>query len=118
MRRCLQRWGRAIAVVVMGTALVAALAAVWVASPAEGTESPAAGATLRIGWTADPDNLSPFIGVETAAFEVLNLTYDRLFGFGVSTASPSRSSPPSCPPKRTAASPRTASRGPSRSGPA
>ena len=52
------------------------------AAPAE-TASPAAGATLRIGWTADPDNLSPFIGVETAAFEVLNLTYDRLFGFGL-----------------------------------
>ena len=49
-----------------------------------GSASPAAAAsTLRIGWTADPDNLSPFIGVETAASEVLYLTYDRLFGFGL-----------------------------------
>ena len=83
MRRRTQRWGRAIAVAVGGMALVAALTISWAASPAAGTESPAAGATLRIGWTADPDNLSPFIGVETAASEVLNLTYDRLFGFGV-----------------------------------
>jgi peptide/nickel transport system substrate-binding protein len=83
MRRRTQRWGGAIALAVVGLALAAVLAAAWTASPAEGTESPAAGASLRIGWTADPDNLSPFIGVETAAFEVLNLTYDRLFGFGV-----------------------------------
>ena len=51
--------------------------------PATGSPSPAGGATLRIGWTADPDNLSPFTGVETAAAEVLYLTYDRLFGFGL-----------------------------------
>ena len=51
---------------------------------AAASESPAAGgATLRIGWTADPDNLSPFTGVETATAEVLYLTYDRLFGFGL-----------------------------------
>ena len=51
---------------------------------AAGSASPAAGtSTLHIGWTADPDNLSPFIGVETAASEVLYLTYDRLFGFGL-----------------------------------
>ena len=51
---------------------------------AASSPSPAAeGSTLRIGWTADPDNLSPFIGVETAASEVLYLTYDRLFGFGL-----------------------------------
>ena len=57
-----------------------------VATGPAGAASPspeADGATLKIGWTADPDNLSPFIGVETAASEVLYLTYDRVFGFGL-----------------------------------
>ena len=66
--------------------LAAALAGALVratATVASSSPSPAAGgATLRIGWTADPDNLSPFIGVETAASEVLCLTYDRLFCIG------------------------------------
>ena len=64
--------------------------AAWPGAAAGGTErgrrvgvAGRRGATLRIGWTADPDNLSPFIGVETAASEVLYLTYDRLFGFGL-----------------------------------
>jgi peptide/nickel transport system substrate-binding protein len=79
----------AVVVVVAGLALTVALLGTRGAAPAAGSAtpaasaSPAAGATLRIGWTADPDNLSPFIGVETAASEVLYLTYDRVFGFGL-----------------------------------
>jgi peptide/nickel transport system substrate-binding protein len=90
MRAGTRRWAAALAVVVAGLALAAVLLgargaapAAGSASPAPGSASPAAGATLRIGWTADPDNLSPFIGVETAASEVLYLTYDRVFGFGL-----------------------------------
>ena len=65
-------------------ALAAGLAWNLVASAASSSPSPAVqGVTLRIGWTADPDNLNPFIGVETAASEVLGLTYDRLFGMGL-----------------------------------
>jgi len=44
--------------------------------------SPSGDTVLRIGWTADPDNLNPFIGVESAASEVLLVAYDRLFGMG------------------------------------
>ncbi len=78
---------RGITLVVL-TAALAALACVgWASTPSSATSaSPSAApdtVTLRIGWTADPDNLSPFIGVETAASEVLYLTYDRLFGFGL-----------------------------------
>jgi len=66
---------------------VAAGVSLWAAGggpAAASSPSPAAAtSTLRIGWTADPDNLSPFIGVETAASEVLYLTYDRVFGFGL-----------------------------------
>lgn len=70
-------------VAAMAAMLAVALLGAGGAEPAAGSASPAAGATLRIGWTADPDNLNPFIGVETAASEVLYLTYDRLFGFGL-----------------------------------
>lgn len=73
---------RTAAVVLLASA-IAVLGALAAATPAAGSASPSAGGTLRIGWTADPDSLSPFIGVETSAFEVLNLTYDRLFGFGI-----------------------------------
>ncbi len=89
MRAGTKRWVMAGCVAVAGLALGAVVLAGGEVAPAAGSTSPspssssAAAATLRVGWTADPDNLSPFIGVETAAFEVLQLTYDRLFGFGV-----------------------------------
>jgi ABC-type transport system substrate-binding protein len=70
--------GKAIAALLVPLVLTAALAgalAKGAATASTPSPSPAAGgATLRIGWTADPDNLSPFIGVETAASEVLALT--------------------------------------------
>ena len=77
-----RRWIAAVVVAGAALTLAVALLVTHGAAPASGSASPAAGATLRVGWTADPDNLSPFIGVETAASEVLYLTYDRLFGFG------------------------------------
>ena len=80
------RRGNAIVALVVVALLAAALAGALAraaASASSSSPSPAAGGvTLRIGWTADPDNLNPFIGVETAASEVLALTYDRLFGIG------------------------------------
>ena len=65
--------------------LLAAVATSRASSPSSPSPSASAsgGATLRIGWTADPDNLNPFIGVETASSEVLGLTYDRLFTVGL-----------------------------------
>jgi peptide/nickel transport system substrate-binding protein len=78
-----RRWAAAVTVAAAGLALTVALLGAWWPAPAAGSASPAAGATLRIGWTADPDNLSPFIGVETAASEVLYLTYDHIFAFGL-----------------------------------
>ncbi len=80
------RRGNAIVALVVVALLAAAVAGALAraaATASSSSPSPAAGGvTLRIGWTADPDNLSPFIGVETAASEVLALTYDRLFGIG------------------------------------
>ena len=80
------RRGNALVALVVAVLLAAGLTGVLArgaAPAASSSPSPASeGVTLRIGWTADPDNLSPFIGVETAASEVLALTYDRLFGIG------------------------------------
>ncbi|MCX6371937.1 MAG: ABC transporter substrate-binding protein [Actinobacteria bacterium] len=73
-------------VALVAVALCAAAILTGSPAPLAASSSPSAApdaVTLRIGWTADPDNLSPFIGVETAASEVLYLTYDRLFGFGL-----------------------------------
>ncbi len=38
---------------------------------------------LRIGWTNDPDNLNPFIGAETSAYEIWLLNYDFLTGYSL-----------------------------------
>jgi peptide/nickel transport system substrate-binding protein len=65
--------------------LAAALTGLGAVTSRAASPSPSASArvTLRIGWTADPDNLNPFIGVETASSEILGLTYDRLFTVGL-----------------------------------
>ena len=81
-----------------------------------GLVPPPASVTLRIGWTADPDNLSPFIGVETATSEVLYLTYDRLFGFGLDGKPIPQLATELPDARRTAASRPTASPGRSTSG--
>ena len=44
--------------------------------------SPAAGRTLRIGWTSEPDNLNPFIGYTNDTYEIWALNYSTLFGCG------------------------------------
>jgi peptide/nickel transport system substrate-binding protein len=33
---------------------------------------------LKIGWVNEPDNLNPFIGYESSAFEIWSLNYDQL----------------------------------------
>ena len=55
--------------------LSAALAADPSASPSGGK------VTLRVGWTLEPDNLNPFIGYATSAYEVWRLNYDFLVGY-------------------------------------
>ncbi len=50
------------------------------------TATPAADGkvTLRLGWTADPDSLNPFIGWDSSSYEVWSLNYDLLVGFRAS----------------------------------
>ncbi len=54
----------------------AALAADPSASPDDGK------ATLNVGWTTDPDNLNPFVGIEQSSYELFHISYDFLTHFG------------------------------------
>ena len=38
-------------------------------------------AVLRLGWTAEPDNLNPFVGWATTTYEIWAVNYDFLFAF-------------------------------------
>ena len=61
------------------------------ASPAASASGSAAGAgkvVFKVGWTRQPDNLNPFIGFESPAFEMWYLTYDSLVGYDPATLSP------------------------------
>jgi len=58
------------------------------ASPAASSAAGAGKITYKVGWTRQPDNLSPFIGFEAPAFEMWYLTYDSLVGYDPSTLSP------------------------------
>jgi len=55
--------------------VVAALASSGSPSPATRT------VTLHVGWTAEPDNLNPFVGYESSSLQIFHLNYDFLVGF-------------------------------------
>jgi peptide/nickel transport system substrate-binding protein len=40
-------------------------------------------ATLRVGWSSEPDTLNPLTTYSTEAQEVLQLVYDKLLGYGL-----------------------------------
>jgi len=80
---------------VIGLSLVAtvlAAGAFWgVVGSLATSQSPApatGGVTLHVGWTAEPDNLNPFIGYESSALEIFSLNYDFLVGFRASDLQP------------------------------
>ena len=95
-------WARrlaAVSVVAFVFAAVAVTLAVTTAGADDGA-SPAATSTadagktiLRIGWTTDPDNLNPFIGMETTTQEIFTLNYDYLTDFDPATLGVRRVSP-------------------------
>jgi len=43
---------------------------------------------LRLGWTREPDNLNPFVGVSASCYEVWHLQYDLLNGYDAATLEP------------------------------
>jgi peptide/nickel transport system substrate-binding protein len=58
------------------------------ASPVPGASAAAGKVVYKVGWTRQPDNLNPFIGFESPAFEMWYLTYDSLVGYDPKTLSP------------------------------
>ena len=50
---------------------------------ADPSDSPVtAKVTLKVGWTTDPDNLNPFVGVEQSSYELFHISYDFLTNYG------------------------------------
>ncbi len=79
-------WVLGVAVGALAASLVWGLAGALAASE---SASPAGSkVVLRVGWTAEPDNLNPFIGYATASYEVWGLNYDTLVGYDVKDFSP------------------------------
>ena len=58
------------------------------ASAAAGSAADAGKVVYKVGWTRQPDNLNPFIGFESPAFEMWYLTYDSLVGYDPKTLAP------------------------------
>ena len=59
---------------------------------ASSSPSPAAGkVVLKLGWTAEPDNLNPFVGWATTTYEIWIVNYNFLFGFNGQNMSPTLS---------------------------
>ena len=87
MKRIL-RFGRrrAVLVALLGLLAVGLVWGIAGAFAADETTAPAAGEkiTLRLGWTAEPDNLNPFIGWDSTSYEIWSLNYDLLVGFRAS----------------------------------
>jgi len=77
-------------ILVLAALLVAGLA--WgIGSAAASSPSPSpsgAKVVLRIGTTQDVDNLNPFTGYSTSAYEVFHLNYDLLVGYRASDGAP------------------------------
>ncbi len=58
------------------------------ASPAASSAADNGQVTYRVGWTREPDNLSPFVGYAAPSFEIWYLTYDSLVGYDPSSLEP------------------------------
>ena len=71
--------------IVLGASLVSGLAGSFAAG---NSPSPAGKVTLHVGWTAEPDNLNPFIGYESSSMEIWHLNYDFLVGFRAADLQP------------------------------
>jgi peptide/nickel transport system substrate-binding protein len=70
------RWLVLFVFVVLAAGLIWGLAA---ALAGASSPSPSGGnVTLKVGWTTDPDNLNPFVGIEQSSYELYHISYDFL----------------------------------------
>jgi peptide/nickel transport system substrate-binding protein len=75
------------AVAVLGLAWAMEAAGAESASPAAGSAD-AGKVVYKVGWNGEPDNINPFVGYTSPAFEIWYLTYDSLVGYDPATLSP------------------------------
>jgi peptide/nickel transport system substrate-binding protein len=93
MKTKIQRVGAVRVAVVLVLACVAA-GLVWGLSVAMATSTsptPSGGShkvILRIGWTREPDNLNPFVGVSASCYEIWHMQYDLLNGYDAASLAP------------------------------
>lgn len=88
-----QRTGAVRVAVVLAFACLAAGLAWGLSAAAAASTSPTPSGgpdkvILRIGWTREPDNLNPFVGVSASCYEIWHLQYDLLNGYDAATLMP------------------------------
>jgi peptide/nickel transport system substrate-binding protein len=67
-------------VIAMATGLVWGLTGAFAAEP---SASPGGQKViLKVGWSPDPDNLNPFVGVQQSSYELWHVSYDFLTNYG------------------------------------
>ena len=76
--RVSSRWFVLVIVLVLAAGLVWGLAGAFASSS---SPSAAGQVTLKVGWTTDPDNLNPFVGIEQSSYELFHVSYDFLNDF-------------------------------------
>jgi peptide/nickel transport system substrate-binding protein len=79
-------WIVLVLAVVLVSGLVSGLARA--AASSESPSSDKSKTILRIGITAAPDSLNPFVGYESSSWEVFRLNYNNLLGFDAKTLEP------------------------------
>jgi len=80
---------RRFAIAIIGATLLIGLAGGVARAATSPSASPDGGkVVLRIGTTQDVDNLNPFTGYSTSAYEVFHLNYDLLVGYRASDGAP------------------------------
>jgi len=67
-------------VAVLGAGLIWGLTGAFAADP---SASPGGDKIiLKVGWSPDPDNLNPFVGVQQSSYELWHISYDFLTNYG------------------------------------
>jgi peptide/nickel transport system substrate-binding protein len=67
-------------VVALAAGLVWGLTGAFASSPAPSAANDKV--ILKVGWSPDPDNLNPFVGIQQSSYELWHLSYDFLTNYG------------------------------------
>ncbi len=91
MKRKRLSWSRTVLLAAMALLLAGFVWGITSALASSVSPAPVSGKViLRLGWTAGPDNLNPFIGTTAAAFTVWYMNYDTLVGLNTTDVAPNK----------------------------